>query len=105
MKKHLLIVTIAICLLATLALAVGKKVVVEAEKCTTITASMQKTTSSVASNGAYIQIPLRRPHATSETGPADTGHATYTARIPLAGSYRFWGRTQWEDGCGNSFFL
>lgn len=105
MKKHLLIVTIALCLLATMALAVGKKVVVEAEKCVTIAPSMQKATSTLASNGAYIQIPLRRPHATSETGPADTGNATYRANIPLAGSYRFWGRTQWEDGCGNSFFL
>jgi hypothetical protein len=105
MKKHLLIATIAVCLLATMGWAASKKVVVEAENCVTITSSMQKTASSLASNGAYIQIPLRRPHATTETGPADTGNATYNVNIPAAGSYRFWGRTHWSDGCGNSFFL
>ncbi len=107
MKKYLLIVTALtlICLLATIAWAARVKIVVEAEKCATITPSMQKVTSAVASNGAFIQIPLRRPHATSETGPADSGNATYSVNIPSAGSYRFWGRTHWHDGCGNSFFL
>ena len=103
--KKLLIVTVVISLLLTVAWAATGKVVVEAEKCATITPSMQKATSTLASNGAYIQIPLLRPHATTETGPADSGSATYNVNIPVAGSYRFWGRTHWQDGCGNSFFL
>jgi len=105
MRKHLPMVMIAVCLVATMGWAAGKKVVVEAEKYVTITPSMQKVASSLAANGAYIQIPLRRPHATSETEPADTGHTTYAVNIPAAGSYRFWGRTHWQDGCGNSFYL
>jgi hypothetical protein len=103
--KKFLIVTVVISLLLTVAWAASNKIVVEAEKCASITPSMQKVNSSVASNGAFIQIPLRRPHATTETGPADSGNATYSVNIPAAGSYRFWGRTHWQDGCGNSFFL
>ncbi len=105
MRKLLCVAVIAACLAVTLCWAAGKKVVVEAEKCTSITPSMQKTASRLASGGYFIQIPLRRPHATTETGPADTGHATYTVNLPIHASYRFWGRCHWQDGCGNSFFV
>lgn len=91
-------------LAATVALAAGK-VVVEAENYKSITPSMQKATSKLASGGAFLQVPLRRPHATVEGAPADEGKAVYSVNIPSAGTYRFWARTLWWDGCGNSFFL
>lgn len=105
MKKLLPIIVVVLCLVAVVAWAARGKVVVEAEKYVSIQASMAKAVSSLASGGAFIQIPLRRPHATSETGPADQGKATYKVNIGAAGSYRFWGRCHWQDGCGNSFFV
>jgi hypothetical protein len=104
MKKLLLVALIAVGLVSAV-LAVSNKVVVEAEKYTSIVPSMQKVASSVASGGAFVQIPLRRPHAVSETSAGDDGRAVYSVTIPSAGSYRFWARTHWHDACGNSFFL
>jgi len=104
MSKLLLVAAITVGLVG-LALAAANKVVVEAEKYGSIVPSMQVATSSLASGGAFIQIPLHRPHATTETGPADQGRTSYSVNIPAAGSYRFWGRTHWHDACGNSFFL
>ena len=104
MKKLLLVTLVAVGLVG-MALALGNKVVVEAENCASIVPTMQKGTNSLASGGAYIEIPLHRPHATSEAGPADQGRASYNVVIPSAGSYRFWGRANWYDACGNSFFL
>lgn len=84
--------------------AASNKIVVEAEK-GVLTPSMRKTASVNASGKAFIEIPLRRPHATTETGPADAGNAKYSVTIPAAGSYRFWGRAHWYDSCGNAFNL
>jgi opacity protein-like surface antigen len=100
----LMVLLIVVALLAASS-ASAAKIVIEAEHYKTITASMAKATSQVASGGAYTHIPLRRPHATTEGGPADTGHAQYKINVPQAGSYVFWGRAHWYDGCGNSFFL
>ena len=94
---------VALCLSATGALAA--KIVCEAEKYSSITPSMKKITEATASGHAGIQIPLRRPHATSETGPGDHGNATYKFIAPVAGVYQFWGRAWWYDACGNSFFV
>lgn len=85
--------------------ASAAKVVVEAEHYLSIKASMSKMSDSKASAGKCIGIPLRRPHATSETGPSDDGHAYYKVKIPKAGTYQFWGRCWWYDSCGNSFFV
>jgi len=81
------------------------KIVVEGEGYTSISPSMIKTISTQASNGAYVEIPLRRPHATTETGPSDTGNCIYKINITQAGNYYFWARTNWYDSCGNSFFV
>lgn len=105
MKKLLLCAVLLTTFVVAGVLAASNKVVVEAEKCKALTASMKKSTSTLASGGAYLEVPLRRPHATSETAPTDTGHATYTVKIPAKGSYRFYGRCHWHDGCGNSFYL
>jgi hypothetical protein len=96
---------VGLMVLGTAGLASAAKVVVEAESYYTIQPSMAKAASQVASGGAYIHIPLRRPHGTTEGAPSDTGHTTYRITIPEAGSYTFWGRAHWYDGCGNSFFL
>jgi hypothetical protein len=104
MKK--LLWPVIVLLIAGAALhAASNKVVVEAEKYTTIAPSMVKGTDASASKGAYIGIPLARPHATTEGAPKDQGRATYKVNIPSAGTWRFWARTKWTDGCGNSFFL
>jgi len=101
-----LAVTLIIALLITWAWAATVKIVVEGEDYATITPSMAKATGSTqASGGAYVQIPLRRPHATTETGPADTGNCVYKINVPSAGTYQLWARTNWYDGCGNSFFI
>jgi hypothetical protein len=85
--------------------ASSNKVVVEAESSTSIVPSMVKGADATASKGFYIGIPLARPHATVEGAPKDQGRATYKVKIPSAGTWTFWGRTKWTDGCGNSFFL
>lgn len=104
MKKLLLCSVLLVLFVVVAVYGATYKVVVEAEK-GSITASMKKSSSTVASAGAFIEIPLRRPHATTETAPSDTGHASYTVKIPAKGAYRFWGRCHWHDGCGNSFWL
>ena len=103
MKKSLLVLIILV-VGVTLAFAAGNKVVVEAEK-GSLVPSMTKIGDSTASGAAAIAIPLARPHATTEGAPKDQGKATYKVAIPSAGTWRFWGRTKWTDGCGNSFFL
>lgn len=92
---------------ASVASAGMVKIVVEAGDYTSIKPSMVKTTttSDAVGNKDYIQIPLRRPHATTETGPADDGNAVYKINVPSAGTYQFWARTWWYDSCGNSFFV
>ncbi len=95
---------VAVALLAASS-ATAAKIVIEAEHYRTISPSMAKATSQVASGSAYIHIPLKRPHATTEGGASDTGNTQYKINVPQAGSYVFWGRAHWYDGCGNSFFL
>ncbi len=101
------VVTLIMLLVATVASAAMVKIVVEAGDYTGISPSMTKVVATGAGlgNNDYVQIPLRRPHATSETGPGDTGNARYTVNVPTAGVYQFWGRTWWYDACGNSFFI
>ncbi|MGI5817905.1 MAG: hypothetical protein ACOX9R_07375 [Armatimonadota bacterium] len=99
--------TLVLLLVAGVASASMVKIVVDAADYTSIKPSMVKTstTSSEVANKTYIQIPLRRPHATTETGPADDGNAVYRINVPTAGTYQFWARTWWYDSCGNSFFV
>jgi hypothetical protein len=85
--------------------AFAAKIVVEAEKYATIAASMQKIGDNTAGGKAALQIPLRRPHAATETGPGDTGNATFKINVAQAGTYQFWARCWWYDACGNSFFV
>ncbi len=101
----LVCVAILIVFIVSTASAGAAKIVVEAENYNTITPSMARATSNVASGGAYIHIPLLRPHGNTEGQPADTGYAEYKVRVTQAGTYTFWGRVHWYDGCGNSFFL
>jgi hypothetical protein len=98
---------LTVLLVATVASAGMVKIVVEAGDYTSIKPSMVKTTSTsdAIGNKDYIQIPLRRPHATTETGPADDGNAKYTIKVPSSGTYQLWTRTWWYDACGNSFFI
>lgn len=58
-----------------------------------------------ASHSKYVYIPLRRPHGEQEQGPADDGNTTYKINVPAAGNYTLWARTEWYDGCGNSFYV
>ncbi len=85
--------------------ALAAKIVVEAEHCRAITPSMVIKADTTASGGKCIERPLKRPHATTETGPSDTGNAEYKIRVATAGVYQFWGRCWWQDACGNSFSL
>lgn len=106
MKRFVLPLLVVLVLgAASWALASTVKVVFEAEGYTSITPSMTKTASSLASGGAYVQVPLKRPHGEEEGAPTDQGRAVYKVRIPANGKYRFWGYCHWHDGCGNSFFL
>lgn len=104
MKKLLGVLLVALCTVSVL-YAASNKVVVEAEKASTIVPSMVKFADSTASGGYAIGIPLARPHATAEGAPKDQGRAVYKVNIPSAGTWRFWGRVKWTDGCGNSFFV
>lgn len=100
-----IIAVVAVALVTSFAWAATVKIVVEGEDYASIKPSMAKATSTQASNGAYVHIPLRRPHATTETGPADDGNCVYKINVPSAGTYQLWARTNWYDGCGNSFFI
>ena len=104
MKKWIPIAAIMVALVVV-AYASTTKIVFEAESYKTITPTMAKVASSVASHGYYIQVPLHRPHGEEEGAPSDQGNALYKIHIPAEGQYRFWGRCHWYDGCGNSFFL
>ncbi len=101
------VVTLAVLLVASIAWAGMVKIVVEGGDYSAIKPSMIKTTttSDAVSNKDYIRIPLRRPHATTETGPADDGNAKFKINVPSSGTYQFWARTWWYDACGNSFFV
>ncbi len=101
------VVSLVTLLVAGVASAAMVKMVVEAGDYFAISPSMAKVVATGAGlgNNDYIQIPLRRPHATSETGPADTGNARYKVNVPTAGVYQLWARTWWYDACGNSFFI
>lgn len=105
MTRLYTVVSVAFALVALAGAALAETIVVEAEHYNSIKASMAKIADSTASAGAAISIPLRRPHATTETGPGDDGNATYKIRVGSAGLYQFWGRAKWHDACGNSFFL
>ena len=106
MKKWtFLALILAVGVIAALAYGATTKVVFEGEHYTSITPSMTQGSSGDASNGAYVQVPLQRPHGYEEGAPTDTGKAVYKIKIPVAGSYRVWARCHWYDGCGNSFFL
>ena len=104
MKKLSLLVA-AVFVFAALVGAASNKVMVEAEKYTSITPSMAKASDSLASGGFCVQVPVARPHGTTEGASKDQGKAVYTVNVPSAGTYRFWARTWWFDGCGNSFHL
>lgn len=97
-----MVVATALCMAAQ---ACATKVVVEAEHYYGIKPSMQKAPSQVASNRGYVHIPLDHPHRAEEGNPRDTGYAYYRVKIPATGTYNFWGRVQWYDRYGNSFFL
>jgi len=104
MKKILIV----ICCLFLFSVNVNAaKIVVEAEKYTSITPSMKKVVvrNTNVSNSAYIETPLRRPHATTETGPGDNGACIYKINIAEPGMYTMWFRVNWYDSCGNSFFV
>jgi hypothetical protein len=105
--RHLVLPLLSVILagLMTWASAAGTKVVFEAESYSSITPSMAKAVGSMVSGGAYIHVPLLRPHGVEEGAPTDQGRATYRIKIPVAGTYRFWALCNWHDGCGNSFFL
>ncbi len=106
MKKLIVVLAVLGILVAiTAAWAANVKIVIEGESYNSIHPSMTRATSTVASGGAYIHIPLQRPHGNQEGEPLDQGRAVYKVRVPEAGRYRFWARTHWHDGCGNSFFL
>ena len=92
-------------LIAGSASAAVVKIVVEAGDYFAISPSMAKVTAQYLGNNDYIHIPLRRPHATTQTGPGDTGNARYKINVPVAGTYRLWMRAWWYDACGNSFFI
>ncbi len=105
-KKALSIALLALVIVVMTAGSAGAvKIVVEAEHYYSIQASMAKVTSQVASGGAYIHIPLQRPHGTTEGAPIDSGYALFKINVPQAGTYNLFGRAHWYDGCGNSFFL
>ncbi|MEA3399792.1 MAG: hypothetical protein U9R79_00970 [Armatimonadota bacterium] len=96
---------LAVLVAASLVWAATIKIVVEGEDYYSIKPSMAKHASEVASGKAYIHIPLRRPHAATETEPSDDGNARFRIRVPASGVYRLWARGHWYDSCGNSFFL
>ncbi len=79
--------------------------VFEGENYTWVKPSMRKVADKAASNGAYVEIPLQRPHGTEESAPFDDGSVTFKINIPQAGTYRLWVRAHWYDPCGNSFFV
>lgn len=105
----MLFVRLTCAVLLTLAMGVAAasatKIVVETEHYKSIKPSMTLQTDSTASGGKCIGVPLRRPHAATETGPADDGHAEYKINVPVTGTYQFWARCWWYDSCGNSFFV
>ena len=103
--KKLLLLMVALFAVTAAVQAAGNKVVVEAEKYASLTPSMVKGADQTASGGWFVGIPLARPHATTEGAPKDMGKTSYRVTVPSAGTWRFWGRTKWTDGCGNSFFL
>lgn len=106
MKRFLLpVCALALAGLLTAAYAATYKIIIEGEKYKSITPSMAKTASGLASAGAYVQVPLKRPHGETEGAPTDQGKAVYRVKVPVAGRYQFWGLCHWHDGCGNSFFL
>ena len=91
-------------LLTTVVLAATIKIVVEGENYVSIKPSMVKATSADTSGKAYVHIPLKRPHATTETGPTDDGNCIYKINISTAGTYQFWALMYFTDGCANSIF-
>lgn len=105
MIRQAMLVVVAVLGTVAWAGADGTKIVIEAETYSSIQKSMEKASSTTASAGAYIQVPLRRPHGEEEGAPADTGRAAYKIRVTAAGYYYFWALCNWYDGCGNSFFV
>ncbi len=98
-------VAVGCVIVASLVWAGTTKIVVEGEDYYSIKPSMAKAASEVASGKAYVHIPLRRPHAATESEPSDDGNARFKVKIPSGGNYRLWARANWYDGCGNSFFV
>ena len=102
--KPMVVAIVVIALVATVAWAATVKIVVEGEDYVSIKPSMVKATSAQASGKAYVHVPLRRPHATTETGPADDGNCVYKIKVPSAGTYQLWALMHFNDGCANSIF-
>lgn len=57
-----------------------------------------------ASGGKCLSVPegSGKPGEGAGLGKEVFGKATYTVQIPQSGKYVFWGRANWDDGCGNS---
>lgn len=102
--KSMVVTFVVIALVATVAWAATVKIVVEGEDYVSIKPSMVKASSTQASGKAYVHVPLRRPHATTETGPADDGNCVYKIKVPSAGTYQLWALMYYTDGCANSIF-
>jgi hypothetical protein len=105
MTKHVVVAVVALVFAFSCSAAFAAKIVVEGEHCMGTTKSMKFMDEPNASGGKCVGVELRRPHATTESGPADDGHATYKIAIPESGTYQFWGRAWWFDACGNSFYV
>ncbi len=106
MRRYItpLLIAALVVTLITMAWAATVKIVIEGEDYVSIKPSMAKATSEQASGKAYVHVPIRRPHAVTETGPADTGNCVYKFKVPAAGTYQLWALVNYFDGCGNSFF-
>ncbi len=101
-QRTILVVTALSLALASGALGARTRIVVEAEKCQTITPKLEKAKDPKASGGEVILVKLNRPHGTGVKYVVE-GEAKYVINVPSAGRYYFWGFVAWYDACGNSF--
>lgn len=78
-------------------------VIMEAESYAQLTPPMRLVGNGDAvSAGGYVELPLGSGQGWRGQG---TGNVTYRVDLPRDGLYRVWGRTLWQDGCTNAFFL
>jgi len=89
-------------LVSSTALAARHRIVVEAEKYDEIKAStIVDSGDTKASCGKCVVYPENAASGTK----GDGGYVLYDITIPEDGNWLIWLRTNWSDGCGNSFFL